>query len=131
MAGLSTRTTEKGRTFTQGLPSFASCPKAFPERTACSSTFSALPGQSKPTGHIAAALESPCYSLLPEEPHANEEILRNLSRRTHLPDNDFVAPCRRALPDLCVASHSAERKEKEEGRLSPYGQFEYDDSPAR
>src|SRR6266849_8443002 len=131
MAGSSTRATEKGLTFTQGWPSSANCLKVFPERTACSSICSVLPGQSKPTRHIAAACKSPCYSLLPEESHANEEIFFNLSRRPHLPDNDSVALCRRALSGLCVASRSTEGKEKEEGHLSPCGCFQYDDSPAR
>src|SRR5216684_7248926 len=131
MAGLCTRATEKEPTSTRDSLSSANCLKVFPERTACSSTSSALHGQSKPTGHIAAASESPCYSLLPEEPHANEEIFCNLSRRPHLPDSNSISPCRRALPDLRVASRRAERKEKEEGHLSPYGYLQHDDSPAR
>src|SRR3979490_1492431 len=97
MAGWSTRITEKGLTFTRDLLSSASCLRVFPERTACSSICSPLRGQSKPTGHIAAVLESPCYSLLAEEPHANEEIFCNLSRRPHLPGHHSISPCRRAL----------------------------------
>src|ERR1700674_1407504 len=131
MAGLCTRATEKEPTSTRGSLSSANCLKVFPERTACSSICSALHGPSKPTGHIAAAFESPCYSLLPEEPHANEEIFCNLPRRPHLPDNNSISPCRRALSDLRVASSSAERKEKEEGHLSPYGYFQCDDFPTR
>src|SRR5712664_3850804 len=131
MAGLCTRVTAKGLTSTQGSPSSANCLKEFPERTACSSICSVLPGQSKPTGHIAAAFESPCYSLLPEESHANEEIFCNLSRRPHLPDHGAVPLCRRALSDLCVASRRTEGKEKEEGRRSQYGCLQHDDSPAR
>src|SRR6266403_488389 len=131
MAGLCTRVTAKGFTSTRDSLSSANCLKVFLERTACSLICSVLRGPSKPTGHIAAAFESPCYSLLPEEPHANEEIPFDLSRRPHLPDNDSVALCRRALPDLCVARRSTEGKEKEEGHLSPCGYFQYDDSPAR
>src|SRR6267142_2169943 len=130
MAGLCMRATEKGLTSTQGSLSSANCLKVFPERTGCLSTFSVLRGPSKPTGHIAAAFESSCYSLLPEEPHANEEIFCNSSRRTHLPGNNSISPCRRALPDLRVANHRAEREEKEEGHLSPYGHLQHDDSPA-
>src|SRR6267143_140016 len=131
MAGSSTRGMAKELTFTRGSLSSVNCPKVFPERTASSSIFSAPRGPSKPTGHIAAAFESPCYSLLPEESHANEEIFCNLSRRPHLPDNGSVPLCPRALSGLCVASRSTEGKEKEEGHLSPCGCFQYDDSPAR
>src|SRR6266436_5952608 len=131
MAGLCTRVTAKGLTSTQGSPSSANCLREFPERTACSSICSVLRGPSKPAGHIVAAFESPCYSLLPEESHANEQIFCNLSRRPHLPENNSISPCRRALSDLCVASRSTEGKEKEEGHFCPYGYFQYDDSPAR
>src|SRR6266404_3252817 len=130
MAGLCTRATEKEPTSTRDWLSSANCLKVFPERTACSSTSSPLHGQSKPTGHIAAASESPCYSLLPEVPHANEEIFCNLSRRPHLPDSGTVPLCRRALSGFCVASRSTEGKEKEEGHPCACGCFQYDDSPA-
>src|SRR6266850_6189632 len=130
MAGSSTRGTAKELTFTRGSLSSVNCPKVFPERTASSSIFSAPRGQSKPTGHIAAASESPCYSLLPEESHANEEISCNSFRRPHLPRNVSVSPSCRALPDVCVAGCSAERKEEEEGQHSSHGRFQHDDSPA-
>jgi len=68
--GSSTRGTAKELTFTRGSLSSVNCPKVFPERTVSSSIFSAPRGQVKQTGHIAAASESPCYSLLPEESHA-------------------------------------------------------------
>src|SRR6266446_7809720 len=130
MAGSSTRITEKGRTFTRGLPSSGNCLKVFPERTACSSMCSAPRGQSKPTGHIAAGFESPCYSLLPEELHANEEIFCNSSRRPHFAGIASVSPCRLALPDMCDASRSAEGKEEKEGQRSEEGHFEYAHSSA-